>query len=136
MSGVANWPSAVTDAPPIAFLATTDAERARLFYAGVLGVRLVSDDQFALVFDLAGTTLRLVRVEAFTPQPFTVLGWQVADLDAAIRGLTRAGVAFERFDGLEQDELGAWAAPGGSRIAWFKDPDGNLLSISQHAPVA
>ena len=135
MSGVANWPSAVTDAPPIAFLATTDAERARLFYAGVLGVRLVSDDQFALVFDLAGTMLRLVRVETFTPQPFTVLGWQVADLDAAIRGLERAGVAFERFDGLEQDELGAWAAPGGTRIAWFRDPDGNLLSLSQHAPL-
>ena len=76
-----------------------------------------------------------MRVEAFTPQPFTVLGWQVADLDSAIRGLTRAGVAFERFDGLEQDELGAWAAPGGTRIAWFKDPDGNLLSISQHPSV-
>ena len=136
MSGLANWPSAVTDAPPIAFLATTDAERARLFYAGVLGVRLVTDDQFALVFDLAGTMLRLVRVESFTPQPFTVLGWRVPDLDAAIRQLSRGGVHFERFEGLEQDEAGAWEAPGGTRIAWFKDPDGNLLSLSQHAPLA
>jgi catechol 2,3-dioxygenase-like lactoylglutathione lyase family enzyme len=135
MSGPANWPSAVTDAAPVAFLPTTDAERARLFYAGVLGLRLVSDDEFALIFDLAGTMLRLVRVGAFTPQPFTVLGWEVADLDAAMRGLSRAGVAFERFDGIEQDELGAWAAPGGARIAWFKDPDGNLLSLSQHPPV-
>jgi catechol 2,3-dioxygenase-like lactoylglutathione lyase family enzyme len=125
----------VTDAAPVAFLPTTDAERARLFYAGVLGLRLVSDDEFALIFDLAGTLLRLVRVGAFTPQPFTVLGWEVADLDAAMRGLSRAGVAFERFDGIEQDELGAWAAPGGARIAWFKDPDGNLLSLSQHPPV-
>jgi catechol 2,3-dioxygenase-like lactoylglutathione lyase family enzyme len=128
MSG---WPSAVTDAAPMAFLATTDAERARLFYAGVLGVRLVSDDQFALAFDLAGTMLRLVRVESFTPQPFTVLGWQVPDRDAAIRQLTRGGVHFERFEGLELDEAGAWEAPGGTRIAWFKDPDGNTLSLTQ-----
>jgi catechol 2,3-dioxygenase-like lactoylglutathione lyase family enzyme len=136
MSGVANWPSAVTDAPPIAFLATTDAERARLFYAGVLGIRLVADDGYALIFDLAGTMLRLVQVQAFTPHPFTVLGWQVADVDAAVRGLARAGVAFERFDGLEQDAIGAWAAPDGTRVAWFRDPDGNLLSVSQHPPVA
>jgi catechol 2,3-dioxygenase-like lactoylglutathione lyase family enzyme len=126
----------VADAPPIAFLATTDAERARQFYAGVLGVRFVSDDGFALVFDLAGTMLRIARLESLQPQPFTVLGWRVADLDATARQLSEAGVQFERFDGLQQDDLGAWEAPGGTRVAWFQDPDGNRLSISQHASLS
>ena len=99
----------------------------------MLGVRFVSDDGFALVFDLGGTMLRIARVASFSPQPFTVLGWQVEDVGATVRRLADAGVAFERFDGLAQDGDGLWEAPGGARVAWFRDPDGNLLSLSQHA---
>jgi catechol 2,3-dioxygenase-like lactoylglutathione lyase family enzyme len=121
----------LADAPPIAFLATTDAERARRFYAGVLGLSFVADDGFALVFDLAGTMLRLARVERLAPHPFTALGWRVPDVEEAVRALAARGVVFERFDGLEQDELGVWMAPGGTRVTWFQDPDGNRLSVSQ-----
>jgi catechol 2,3-dioxygenase-like lactoylglutathione lyase family enzyme len=119
------------DAPPIAFVATTDAARARAFYEGTLGLTLIGDERFALVFDLAGTMLRIAKVEALTPQPFAVLGWRVADAAAAVRALTARNVPFERYQGLEQDELGIWRAPSGGRIAWFRDPDGNVLSITQ-----
>ena len=117
-------------APPVTFVATADGDAARAFYEGVLGLTFVEDQGFALVFDLAGTPLRVTRVESFTPLPFTVLGWQPADIDASVRALTEGGVTFERFDGLEQDDLGIWSAPGGTRVAWFRDPDGNTLSLS------
>jgi catechol 2,3-dioxygenase-like lactoylglutathione lyase family enzyme len=117
-------------APPVTFVATTDGDAARAFYEGVLGLTFVEDQGFALVFDLAGTPLRVTRVESFTPLPFTVLGWQPADIDASVRALTEGGVTFERFDGLEQDDLGIWSASGGTRVAWFRDPDGNTLSLS------
>jgi catechol 2,3-dioxygenase-like lactoylglutathione lyase family enzyme len=112
-------------------VATTDAARARTFYEGVLGLRLVADEPFALVFDLAGVMLRVAKVEQFAPQPFTVLGWRVSDVVAAVSALSRKGVAFERFPGMDQDELGVCAFPDGGRVAWFKDPDGNLLSLTQ-----
>ncbi len=114
-----------------AFVATTDAGRAREFYDGVLGLRLVSDDEFAMVFDANGTPLRVVKVQQVTPAPYTVIGWRVADIGAMVRGLGAKGVAFERFDGMGQDELGVWSAPGGGKVAWFRDPDGNLLSVTE-----
>jgi catechol 2,3-dioxygenase-like lactoylglutathione lyase family enzyme len=119
------------DAPPIAFVATADADRARAFYEGTLGLTFVADEAFALVFDLAGTMVRVVKVDSVTPQPFAVLGWRVADAAAAVRSLAARGLVFERYEGLDQDELGVWTAPSGGRIAWFRDPDGNVLSLTQ-----
>jgi len=116
----------------VAFVATRNADKAKLFYADKLGLRFANDDGFALVFDIAGTMLRIVRVKEFTPFPFTVLGWEVEAIEQAVADLGAKGVAFERFPGLPQDPLGIWAAPGGARVAWFKDPDGNVLSVSQH----
>jgi catechol 2,3-dioxygenase-like lactoylglutathione lyase family enzyme len=116
---------------PIAFVATTDPARARAFYERTLGLAFVADEGFALVFDLAGTMLRVTRVDRLRPHPFTVLGWRVDDAAAAAGGLAAAGVTFERFPGLDQDDLGIWTAPSGARIAWFRDPDGNLLSVTQ-----
>ena len=115
----------------VAFVPIHDADRARLFYRDTLGLQLVSEDRFALVFDINGTPLRATLVGEFQPQRFTVLGWQVADAAATARGLSAAGVHFERYAGMEQDELGLWSAPGGARVAWFRDPDGNVLSITQ-----
>jgi catechol 2,3-dioxygenase-like lactoylglutathione lyase family enzyme len=115
----------------IAFLPTTDPARAREFYAGTLGLGLVDENQFALVFRIGDTMLRVTTVEAFEPQPFTVLGWRVPDVEEAIRALTARGVTFARFDGMDQDALGVWTSPVGGRIAWFKDPDGNTLSVAE-----
>ena len=114
-----------------AFLATSDAPRARVFYSKTLGLRLVGDDQFALVFDSAGVPLRIQKVDAVRPHPFTALGWQVRSIRRIVAGLAKRGVVFERYPFVEQDELGIWLAPSGTRVAWFKDPDGNLLSVSQ-----
>jgi catechol 2,3-dioxygenase-like lactoylglutathione lyase family enzyme len=118
-------------AAPVAFVSTTDPARARTFYEGTLGLRLVADEAFALVFDLAGTPLRVTRVDRLEPQPFTVLGWRVDDVTATVRELGARGVAFERYSGLEQDPDAIWTAPSSTRIAWFRDPDGNTLSVSQ-----
>src|SRR5262249_60218862 len=96
------------EAAPIALLATTDAARARGFYGGVLGLGFVADEHFALVFDLAATMLRIAKLDAFTPQPFAVLGWRVGDAERAVRALGARGVRFERYAGLDQDELGIW----------------------------
>src|SRR4051812_24196955 len=115
----------------VAFLATRDGRRARAFYETTLGFRVVSDDGFALALQTAGTMVRIQKVESFTPHPFTALGWEVADIARSVQELAAAGVAFERFPGLAQDDRGIWPAPSGARIAWFKDPDGNLLSLSQ-----
>jgi catechol 2,3-dioxygenase-like lactoylglutathione lyase family enzyme len=116
----------------VAFLATTDAGRARAFYEDVLGLRFVADDGFALLFDANGVTLRIARVEALTPHPFTSLGWQVDDIAAVMQALRAKGVSFEHYSLPGQDETGAWTPPGTSaKVAWFKDPDGNLLSLTQ-----
>jgi catechol 2,3-dioxygenase-like lactoylglutathione lyase family enzyme len=123
----------LASAPLIAFLATADAARARAFYTGALGLRLVEDSPFALVFDVMGTMLRIQKVAALTPHPFTVLGWQVDDVAAAVRELTGRGVTFNRYDGLDQDGDGVWTSPAGARIAWFSDPDGNVLSLTELA---
>lgn len=117
----------------VAFLSTSNPERARTFYRDTLGLPLVREElPFALVFDVNGIMLRVTVVEKLSPAPFTVLGWQVADIAAAAKSLQAAGVAFERFPGMQQDESGIWTSPSGARIAWFKDPDGNTLSLSQH----
>jgi catechol 2,3-dioxygenase-like lactoylglutathione lyase family enzyme len=122
----------LADAELVAFAASTDLERSEAFYAGVLGLPLVDSTSFAKVFDAHGTQLRVTRVEAVAGAAYTVLGWRVEDLDAAIAQLGSRGVEFRRYAGLEQDEAGAWTAPGGSRIAWFADPDGNTLSLQQN----
>ena len=114
-----------------AFLATVDPGRARAFYRDTLGLPLVSEDDFALVFDTHGAPLRVQKVANLTPQPFTALGWQVSSIGQVVRQLRQRGVMFERYPFLEQDDDGVWLAPSGTRVAWFKDPDGNILSISQ-----
>lgn len=115
----------------IALVGTRDPVRAKAFYRDTLGLRLVSEDPFALVFDAHGTTLRVSIVQEVAAAKYTVLGWQVPDIAATAKDLRNAGVQLERFPGIEQDELGIWTAPGGARVAWFRDPDGNILSITQ-----
>jgi catechol 2,3-dioxygenase-like lactoylglutathione lyase family enzyme len=116
----------------VGFAAVREAGRAKAFYGGVLGLPLISEDEFALVFDAYGTALRVSLVKEVVNAPYTVLGWEVADIATAVRGLTAAGVLFERYPWMQQDRLGIWSAPDGGSVAWFKDPDGNLLSLSQH----
>lgn len=115
----------------VAFVPTRDAEKARAFYEGVPGLRFVQDDGFALVLDANGIMVRIARAQ-FTPAPFTILGWQVPDIGKVAAVLQERGVQFERFGFFEQDALGIWTAPTGDKVAWFKDPDGNILSVSQH----
>ncbi len=116
----------------VAFGATTDGARAIAFYGDVLGLAIRSDDEFAVVFDAGGTELRLQKVERFSPHPFTALGWQVADIGQVVSRLVAAGVEPERYAWMEQDARGIWSAPSGARVAWFTDPDGNLLSVAQY----
>ena len=118
------------DAPPVAFLPTTDSPRAKTFYVDVLGLPLMSEDDFALVFDLKGVALRLTRVDQLMPQPLTVLGWNVDDIEAIVLRLAAGGVVFERYTSLDQDALGVWGSPSGARVAWFKDPDGNIHALT------
>jgi len=116
----------------VAFVPTTDTEKARVFYEGVPGLRFVKDDGFAMVLDANGIMVRVAKAQ-FTPARFTILGWQVPEIGKMVEGLQAKGVKFERFGFFEQDELGIWTAPSGDKVAWFKDPDGNILSVSQHA---
>jgi catechol 2,3-dioxygenase-like lactoylglutathione lyase family enzyme len=116
----------------MAFTATADAERAKAFYRDQLGLKLVSDEHFALVFDAGGTMLRVQRVKEVRVAPYTALGWQVPDIAAKVDELERAGVKFEHYGFPDQDEKGIWTAPGGAaKVAWFKDPDGNILGLTQ-----
>jgi predicted enzyme related to lactoylglutathione lyase len=115
----------------IAFVPTKDMSRARPFYEQTLGLKLEGSSPVACAFRANGVLLRLIAVEQLTPFPFTVLGWSVADIATTVAGLTANGVAFDRIEGVEQDELGVWLSPGGARVAWFKDPDGNTLSLTQ-----
>src|SRR5258706_7996633 len=106
----------LADAAAIAFAPSTDLDRSRAFYAGVLGLKLVEQSSFACVFDTAGTMLRVTRVDDLSPQPFTVLGWAVPDLRATLAGLVAAGVTFHRYAGMPQDDDGVWATPGGDLV--------------------
>jgi catechol 2,3-dioxygenase-like lactoylglutathione lyase family enzyme len=126
-------PAMLSASPLVAFAAITDPERAKSFYGRVLGLRLVHEDEFGLAYDANGTTLRLPKVDTLTPAPYTVLGWRVTDIGAVIEALSAQGVAFERYEGMQQDSRGVWTVPGGGQVAWFKDPEGNLLSLSQPA---
>jgi catechol 2,3-dioxygenase-like lactoylglutathione lyase family enzyme len=118
----------------VAFVMTTDAARARPFYEDILGLRFISEDDFALAMDAHGITIRITKMKTWVPMPHTVVGFEVPDVEADVRALADRGVQTERYGFLDQDELGIWSAPGGrARIAWFKDPDGNVLSFSQHA---
>ena len=116
----------------VAFVPTRDFAVAKPFYVGVLGLRLVSEDGFALVLDANGTMLRVAKVHKYEPHPFTILGWAVADIEKAVSELQERGIKFEKYGFPGQDERGIWTAPGGAKVAWFKDPDGNILSVSQH----
>jgi catechol 2,3-dioxygenase-like lactoylglutathione lyase family enzyme len=113
------------------FVPTRDAKGAKAFYAGILGLHLVSEDSFAVVFDANGIMLRVTNVPDFKPQMFTILGWEVSDISRAVADLGQRGVTFERYGFPGQDEHGIWTAPGGAKIAWFKDPDGNVLGVTQ-----
>jgi catechol 2,3-dioxygenase-like lactoylglutathione lyase family enzyme len=121
----------LTDAPVTAFVATANLDRSHAFYGGVLGLRRVEATTFANVYAGAGTLLRVTAVRSVADTQYTVAGWDVPDMDAAVDALTARGVHFKRFDAFDQDHAGAWTAPGGSRIAWFDDPDGNTLSLHQ-----
>jgi catechol 2,3-dioxygenase-like lactoylglutathione lyase family enzyme len=116
----------------VAFVPTKDTEKARAFYEGVLGLRFVKDDGFAMVLDANGIMIRVAKVPDFKPAPFTILGWQVVEIERVVRELQGKGVHFEIFGFFKQDELGIWTAPTGDKVAWFKDPDGNILSVSEH----
>jgi catechol 2,3-dioxygenase-like lactoylglutathione lyase family enzyme len=116
----------------MAFAPTLDANKARPFYEGVLRLHVMSQDNFALALDANGIMLRVTNVPpTFKPQPFTILGWQVPDIAKSVSDLKEKGVRFERYGMPTQDADGIWSAPGGAKIAWFKDPDGNLLSLTQ-----
>jgi catechol 2,3-dioxygenase-like lactoylglutathione lyase family enzyme len=114
-----------------AFVATANPARSKRFYSDTLGLTVLSDDRFAIAFDCNGIQLRIQKVDKVRPHRFTSLGWHVANLRRAVAGLAKRGVTFERYPFLEQDEAGVWQAPSGSQVAWFKDPDGNLLSLTQ-----
>jgi len=116
----------------VAFVAITDSQKARAFYEGVLGLRFVKDDGFAIVFEANGIMVRAAKMKEFAPAQYTVLGWQVSHIEDVVRALTQRGVKFEIFGFFKQDEQGIWTAPTGDKVAWFKDPDGNILSVSQH----
>ena len=116
--------------PLMAFVATSKPEAAKAFYGTVLGLRLIEDSPFALVFDANGTRLRVQKVQQATVAPYTVLGWRVPDVRAAVQELAAKGIEFRRYPGIEQDELGVWMAPGNTQVAWFRDPDGHTLSLS------
>jgi catechol 2,3-dioxygenase-like lactoylglutathione lyase family enzyme len=116
----------------IAFVPTTDAGRARAFYEGVLELRFVKDDGFAHVYDANGNMLRIAKAPEFKAAKFTILGWEVPNIAVTAERLHERGVRFERFGLPGQDERGIWTAPNGDKVAWFKDPDENILSISEH----
>ena len=115
----------------IAFLSTADISRARTFFADTLDLPVVSESPYALAFDANGTMLRVTPVGEVATPGYTVLGWSVADIGATVRGLSGRGVEFIRYDGMDQDAAGIWTTPGGDMVAWFKDPDGNTLSVTQ-----
>lgn len=123
----------LTSARVVAFVPSTDLVRSREFYEKALGLPIASADGFAVVVDSPAGAIRITNVGAeLRPQQFTVLGWRVMDVEAEVDALTAQGVEFIRFPGMEQDDRGIWTAPGGARIAWFHDPDGNTLSLSTH----
>jgi catechol 2,3-dioxygenase-like lactoylglutathione lyase family enzyme len=117
----------------IAIVATMDADKAKLFYTEKLGLKIISEDNFAVAFDANGIMLRLTRVQKLEPAQYTALGWEVNDIHGTINELTQRGVKFEKYDFFKQDDSGVWTAPDRTQVAWFKDPDGNILSLTEFA---
>ena len=129
--------SGLSDYHIIAFVTIVNVARAKKFYGETLGLRLMSEEPpFALVFDANGIMLRLGMGKELPAAVGTVLGWQVPDITAAVKDLKQAGVHFERYEYMKQDDWGIWTTPTGAKVAWFKDPDGNVLSISEHPEAA
>ena len=117
----------------IGFVLTKDAKAARAFYEDKLGFQFVSDDPFALVMKSGENMIRIVKAKDLNPPPYTVLGWEVKDIAGIVRWLTERGVVFEKYPFVQDQQQGIWTTPSGDKVAWFKDPDGNVLSVSQHS---
>lgn len=113
------------------FVPTVKPDEAKLFYRDILGLKLLSEDAYALEFDSNGTLFRVITVPQLTPHQFTAIGWNVRDIAAIIVALNGKGVYCEKYGFMEQDDLGVWTSPNGSKVAWFKDPDGNILSLTE-----
>ena len=122
----------LADCQIAAFVATANAERSRAFYENTLGLKLVADEEYALVFDANGITLRIQKVRDVAPIPYTALGWHVTNIEKMVEELSGRGVSFEIYDGFGQTDQGIMTFPNGAKVAWFKDPDGNLLSLDQY----
>jgi catechol 2,3-dioxygenase-like lactoylglutathione lyase family enzyme len=116
----------------VGFVPTKNAQAARAFYENKLGFQFVSDDPYALVVRAGETMIRVAKAQEFNPAPYTVMGWEVDDIEAVVRWLQGRGVVFEKYPFVQNRELGIWTTPNGDKVAWFKDPDGNVLSVSQH----
>jgi catechol 2,3-dioxygenase-like lactoylglutathione lyase family enzyme len=123
----------LSEAPLIAFLATADTDECKEFYIDKLGFKLLGETTLALEFESGGTMLRIQKVDDFEPQGFTALGWRVTDIQKYVAALTAKGVRFKRYDDFGQDDAGVWTSPTGTKVAWFEDPDGNLLSLAEIA---
>ncbi|WP_088288546.1 VOC family protein [Kineosporia sp. A_224] len=121
----------LTTSDVIAFASSADLARARAFYEGTLGLPVAYENAYACVFDAHGTMLRITAVAEVAHPGYTVLGWRVTDISETVAGLESRGVAFARHEGMEQDAQGVWTTPNGDRVAWFTDPDGNVLSLTQ-----
>jgi len=117
----------------IAFVSTTDLDRGRAFYEQILGLRVVEQNSFACVLEAHGTMLRLTAAASVANPGYTVLGWRVSDIAGTVQTLRSRGVAVNRYDGMDQDDAGIWTTPGGDKVAWFQDTDGNVLSLTQFA---
>lgn len=125
----------LANTPIIGLIPAQDAERALAFYRDLLGLSFLSDDGFAIVVKANDTIIRIVRMGQFTPVPYTILGWETANIEEIVAGLTAKGLAFERYPFIPPDQvdaLGIWSTPSGSKVAWFKDTEGNTLSLSKH----
>ncbi|MDQ3678077.1 MAG: VOC family protein [Actinomycetota bacterium] len=124
-------PPVLGTADLVAFMPTTNLTQAKAFYGTMLGLAMEGESPIAVTFDANGTTFRAVLVERFTPFAFTIVGWTVEDIAATVTELTSRGIAFQRFESIKQDHLGVWRSPGGAQVAWFKDPFGNTISLTQ-----
>jgi len=124
-------PPVLESAELVAFIPTSNLTQAKAFYGTMLGLLMEGESPVAVTFDANGTTLRCVLVERFTPFPFTIVGWTVQDIASTVTELTARGIAFERFEGIQLDALSVWRSPGGAQLAWFKDPFGNMISLTQ-----
>lgn len=114
-----------------AFVPTVKPGEAKSFYKDILGLKLLSEDNYALEFDANGTSVRIIIVQDLKPYPFTVLGWNIDNIISVIKQLNDKNIFCERYEFLEQDNLGIWTSPNGAKVAWFKDPDGNILSLTE-----